>query len=208
MAIYNEILVGRFSRMLQKLFGMKGTQAAKQLSGEIYPSFPLFSGVENRYLEGWQRFAMTVVQVGAAANLTDVVLRNPAGSGVLAIVEEVLISNGVATTSYQISTGNATAGVDKAVVQAPQILDRRAGSQTGSALKLTSGTTLGGQIVGTVIKALVLPNPGIFLWPNDENQEIPLLPGDGFQVEEETVNQLIVVSLTWRQRSLEESEST
>ncbi len=38
MAIYNEILAARFSRFVQKLCGMKGASAMRQVAGELAPS--------------------------------------------------------------------------------------------------------------------------------------------------------------------------
>jgi hypothetical protein len=40
----------------------------------------------------------------------------------------------------------------------------------------------------------------------DENQEIPLLPGDSYVFYANTLNQVLAVSFFWRERILEESE--
>lgn len=207
MAGFNEILVGRFSKFIQKHFGMKGPQAVSTLSPDVMAAILFRNGVENLYLEGWQRFGMWTNQPGVASNLSECVLRNPATSGVLAVLEKVLVT--VPTTeTVHFDTGSALAGVDKGTVYTPQILDRRGGAQTGSALVLTSGSTLGGQIVGTTILGLaqLLANtPWDFIWY--ENEEILLLPGDGAQVEGETVNTALAVGWIWRQRPIEDSET-
>src|SRR5258707_13299714 len=89
MARFNEILVGRYNRFLQKLFSMKGGPPSAQLATEITPNLNLFNGIENRYLESWFRY-------GAAPGLAAVVganpgfrFRNPAGSNVIAMVEKL-----------------------------------------------------------------------------------------------------------------------
>src|SRR6266851_4747570 len=56
MARFNEILVGRYNRSLQKLLSMKGQAVMPQLASELQPTFSFFSGAENRYLESWERF--------------------------------------------------------------------------------------------------------------------------------------------------------
>ncbi len=80
MARYNEILVGRYNRRLQKLFSMKGEPPAPQLSTEIGTTLNLFSGIEERYLEGWAVFSLHVNNtVGAGVN-AGVRFRNPVAS--------------------------------------------------------------------------------------------------------------------------------
>src|SRR5260370_18480671 len=95
MARYNEILVGRYNRMLQKLFGMKGGVVAPQLASEISAAFPLFSGVENRYLESWNRFTSVVNQVALAGTPAQWQLRNTT-SNVIAVIEKLTISSSTA----------------------------------------------------------------------------------------------------------------
>ncbi len=74
MARYNEILVGRYNRFLQKLLSMKGPASMPQLAGELQATFPFFNGVENRNLEGWGRWATRGVQLGVAAVADSIVL--------------------------------------------------------------------------------------------------------------------------------------
>ena len=53
MAVFNEILVGRFNRALQKFTGIKGGPPAPTHSTEIMPVIPFPIGREFRYLESW-----------------------------------------------------------------------------------------------------------------------------------------------------------
>ncbi len=92
MARFNEILVGRYNRMVQKLLSMKGTATLVTFSDEAMAVLPLFYGAENRYLEGWDRFGVAVgTAAGAAGNRTVWRLRNPTNSNVVTVVEKILI---------------------------------------------------------------------------------------------------------------------
>ena len=68
MARFNEILVGRYNRLIQKLFGMKGDAALFQFSTEMMAVLPMFMGNENRYLESWTLFGLSLQQAAVAAN--------------------------------------------------------------------------------------------------------------------------------------------
>src|SRR5260370_12541687 len=96
MAQLNEILVGRVSRGLQKLFGIKGSSPVSTMAPEVMPIHPLFNGVENRYLDGWNRFGADFNQPAVAASQGGIRLRNPATSNVIAIFEKIAMANAVA----------------------------------------------------------------------------------------------------------------
>src|SRR5229473_5047766 len=96
MAVYNEILAGRFNRALQKLFGIKGPPAVPQLGGEIVPSVSMFYGVENRYLEAWERFGFQIVQAAVVGQAGSFRLRNPVNSGTIAVLEKITVWSGAA----------------------------------------------------------------------------------------------------------------
>src|SRR5260370_39141970 len=86
MAIFNEILEGRFNRGLQKLFAIKGGPPVRQLGGEIMPVHPLRSGVENLWLEGWNRFVAFTDLTSCVGQIVGVRMRNPIGSHVCAVL--------------------------------------------------------------------------------------------------------------------------
>src|SRR5882672_5728754 len=91
MAIFNEILVGRYNRALQKLLGIKGTSPVRQIAGEITPALAMFYGVDNRFLETWYRYAFTFDQPAIPGLTTAVRFRNPANSAIMAVLESVKI---------------------------------------------------------------------------------------------------------------------
>src|SRR5205085_6072826 len=86
MAKFNEILVGRFNTYLLKGMGMKGEPPAPQLAGEIVPSINLFHGTEDRFLEGWQIFAVTSDFTPGVGVFNKFRIRNPVNSGVVAVI--------------------------------------------------------------------------------------------------------------------------
>src|SRR5262249_21216739 len=91
MAIFNEILVGRFNRRLQKLTGIKGMAPAPQLSSEIMAVIPLFFGVENRALESWGRFSAFAAATGGAGQSAGFRIRIPGSTNVVVVIEKLLL---------------------------------------------------------------------------------------------------------------------
>jgi hypothetical protein len=104
MARFNEILVGRYNRLLQKLYSMKGPVPAPQLASEISTTFNLFNGPENRYLESWALFQRAIIFAAVAAQVNAVRLRNPAGSNVVGVVTLIQLATGAALDSVKRST--------------------------------------------------------------------------------------------------------
>lgn len=210
MAIYNEILSARFSRLVQRLFSMKGMQAVKQVSGEISTTLNLFSGVENRYLEGWNRFATAPNAAAAAANTGGIRVRNPVGSNVVIVLERIEVSEN-ANDNIAFRWGQATSDLATVLVLTGTRLDGRTATTIGPTAIVSTQNTA--PTVPTLTNQFTIAGPALlantayqYIW--NENQEIAILPGDAFQIEAGTVNQLIKSSLLWRERLLEESERT
>jgi hypothetical protein len=203
MARYNEILVGRYNRFLQKLFSMKGGPPSPQLASEIAPAFPMFNGAENRYLEGWDRFGFAnIIVAGGAGNNSQVRLRNPVGSNIIAVIERITFANPLAQNpSFELRV--LSTDLTSALVIPNSRLDARGrtgtaltGSfQNNAAVSFTLSLWNGNGAAGSTLDAIV-----------DENQEFPILPGDALTVKEGTLNQAVGVAIWWRERLLEESE--
>ena len=202
MARFNEILVGRYNRFLQKLFSMKGDAALFQLSSEMQSVFPFFSGVENRNLEAWDRFGQFVSQgAGGAGVLSAIRFRNPVGSNVIAVFEKITTSNvNAGAESMQVVIGPAT--TDEGTVLAPAASRLDARGRQNFSLILSKGTVAG---VGALIGQTVSLGSTTVDYLVFEEQEIPLLPGDALTFQG-TLNQSLDMSFTWRERLLEESE--
>ena len=213
MAVYNEILVGRFNRFLQKYLSMKGEPPARQLSTEIMAVFPLELGqsVELRTIGGWTRYAIAY-QVGPVAAVNSGFrFRMPAAANVVAVFEKLQFQSTVADTAPALT--QAPTATDLSTPKAGQRLDPR--GNTNSALIISAQTTT---------PALVGP-PIATIWQGDipaapaagslvdivtaDDQELTVLPGDALQFATSAVNTtLYLVSAIWRERQLEESERT
>ncbi len=208
MAVYNEILVARFNRALQKHFGMKGGPPAPQLASEIAPTVTMFYGAENRYLEGWNRFGNSaVINAGGAGNRSGFRIRNPKGSNVVAVIEKLTtIAAGTVDQpflSYSI-LDPGTLGVGTVVVVNTG-LDNR-GSPTPNlelSASVNTGSILGIQILQA---ALALNTSWEFIQFDD--QELPVLPNSGYTLYSNNLNQQVFYSILWRERVLEASEVT
>lgn len=204
MAIYNEILAGRYPRMWQKLFGMKGSAPTRQLGGEIMPVIQHFNGAENRFLELWNLFASATSQAAVAASFSTFQWRNPVGSNVVAVFEKITTSGATADAGGP----NLSIGFNPADLTTPLAATQRDGrvsllsSLIGSRQALGAVTPLAGSIW--------TPGPTnanfYFEAIAYEDQQIVLPPGFALRLLNQTANALNQASFFWRERHLEESE--
>jgi hypothetical protein len=203
MARYNEILVGRFNRGLQKLFGIKGEPPVPQIAGEIMAVHPLKNGVENRYLESWYKFGLGLLLTGGAGQ-TAFRFRNPVGSNVVAVFEKIAVEPQTATESVTIETQTTNLDLTTVVGLASNVsFDNRQPKAPSLIFSQDNVGPIGLSlarvsfvvIVNTVYDAIV-----------SENQELLLLPGDAMQVRGATVGETFAVTCWWRERFLEDSE--
>lgn len=202
MARYNEILVGRYARAVQKLFGIKGEVPVASLAGELGIVHQVFNGAENRYLEGWERFGVSGSQAaGGVGTRVGVRFRNPVGSNLMAVFEKLLFFSPVAgPADVPIITVDPIA-VDLPASQGAVRFDARgrghptligsSGTGTISANEVFQSGMLGGSFVEVITTDI---------------HEIPLLPGDALTMWAGTLNQAVLITAWWRERFLEESE--
>src|SRR5437763_11360751 len=108
MAKFNEILVGRYNRALQKLLGMKGEPPAPQLASEIAATLSFFYGAEMRFIESWNIYGINAEASAAVGNSSGVRLRNPAASNVIAVIQRLSIT-GAAADKPGLQLGQAVA---------------------------------------------------------------------------------------------------
>jgi len=208
-AVFNEILVGRFNRFMQKFLSMKGRASLRTLSDELFPVIPIFNGVENRVLESWNRFGLAFnLGANGAGNGSDFRFRNPAGSNVLSVIEKLSVNSTVAGT-MQIVRQVTTVDLGTLAVVTASRQDARALPQPTTILSVTQTgaiATIAGQ--QTIVLVPMQPTIPIYDVILNENQEITVLPGDAIEVNPGGVNIGEVVSIMWRERFLEESERT
>jgi len=209
MARFNEILVARYNRALQKLFGIKGDAPVPILASEIMPSWSLFAGIENRFLESWYRYGIGIdIAAGAAGKNGQVRLRNPANSNVVGVVEKVTMnSTAVLTFGVQLGQPNTDLGTLQAANQ-KQLDGRQSNAQSNLILSSDNTITGAGQIGGDIWDSQVAPNTAGAELIYEENQEVPILPGWCMAIVAKTAATEVQVSIWWRERFLEESERT
>lgn len=206
MAYHNEILVGRFNRALQKMFSMKGSAPAPQLSSDITAAFQFPLGNEFRYLESWFRFGRFLSAGPDAATVSGWRIRNPANSNVIAVIEKFLISVPTAAHAPFVDHGTIATDLGTVATLAQERWDPRGGPQP---VLIQSAQTVGPITSFGTVKANIAMAINSFIdLITDENQEMTILPGDGLQVRTGAINQTIQISCWWRERSLEESERT
>lgn len=205
MARYNEILVGRFARAVQKLFGMKGEVPIGSLAGELTVVHNFLSGVENRYLEAWDLYSAATRIAAVAANQSGFRLRNPASSNVMTVIEKLDVGFSGADSTGFASSG--TTNTDLAAVTTIPPLDSRS-KRSSSTVYSTQNTTVAipGLTGEVAIQEWNIAGVGNLQVIFDENQEFPLLPGSAIDVVSGPVNQELTVTIRWRERFLEESE--
>jgi len=208
MAIFNEILSGRYNRALQKIFAIKGSPPVRQLGGEVTPVHFLFSGVENRFLEQWNRFGMGVTIGAVAAQNSALQFRNPVTSGVVAVIERISFSE---IGADNIFVTQSTLDGPLAAAAGQRCLDNRPVKGSAVTLGAACQTTVGnniaitGGVIDVVSIQAAVDYPYLIM---DENQEITILPGDVLYLFTSNVNAQLRANLLWRERALEDSEKS
>jgi len=202
-ARFNEILVGRYNRMLQRLLSMKGGPPAPQLASEIQPQMDVEAlPVELRFLLGWHLYQTTVQQLASAANASGVQVRNPLTSGAVAVITSLQIQVG---SGEIIDITESFGGIT------PDLTNVFTGTRVDSRAKLNSilvpSSFAPAADLGLPIFAAVIPisqNPYEFI--NKEYDAIPMFPGHALRVVGSGLNVDLRVHFKWRERAIEEGE--
>jgi hypothetical protein len=205
MARYNEILVGRYNRFLQKLLSMKGGPPAPQLSSEINAGFVLTNGKENRWLEDFNDFGVNFFLVaGGAGNRGVMRLRNPAGSNVIAVLQRITLSNNDAST-IQPNLSFTNTNLDRSTLNTTSGLGEGRSTRASTCIASSQNNAVVA-ITGTVFYICTLgPNANQDVIVTD-GHELVLTPGIELNIFIQSTNQAGSCSLLWRERAMEESE--
>lgn len=176
-----------------------------QLASEMQPVMPFFSGVENRFLESWDRFGFAIVGAATVGQTDGVRLRNPTGSGVVAVLEKMRVSSAL-QQEIDVSVGPAAADLTTASFGGSVEARQRARSTSVPSSSVASpGALL------NIIDRVGVPGATAFAEVeliNTVDQELQILPGWGLQVQSTLNNANLSVSWLWRERALEDSELT
>jgi len=210
-AIYNEVLVGRYNRFIQRLLGIKGDAALRQIAGEIQPTMQVDDGLalENRFEIGWRSFVSVTQLAGSVGNAGHVRLRNPPGSGVIAVVEKLYAANAITGAADQALITRGPSPGSSNLTNAPFSGVNRDARQpaSGSTLVLSNETSLLGG--GAAIGYLNIPaNAGFLDFIFYEHQELVIKEDDQITVQSQVTNNQWTVGFMWRERPLEEGERT
>lgn len=206
---------GRWQRFLQKYFGIVGEVVASELAPEIYATLNIESFLDDDVLQGWNTFTGFIGTPTGAAAVTYNQIQNPAGSGVIVVVERVTVHTATtANLTIAVSLGDTLLATG---LKSCTSRDKRVSSPTGirtvSTAKLTGQNTgiAGGGAVGPILTPnLVSGATSRF----EDPAAYVLMPGDaqGYFACDSTgtgvnnTNQ--VLSVWWRERKLESSETT
>lgn len=212
--LFNEILAGRFNRGVQKLFNIKGGPPSPQLGSEIIPIFPLFSGNENRNLEGWQRFGAVFFNAASVGNVGVGRLRIPraqpgvsGGSLVVAVIEAItvtFIGNDSYNLAVQLQNSSDLGGGTAVVAARTGGLDNR--GQIASVASLTQVNAAPGIVTSNWDEVSGLAGTSLALI-RTVNDEITILPDMQLTIASSTANQINKFAIRWRERVMEESEA-
>jgi hypothetical protein len=202
--MFNAIGQPRFNSPLVRFFGMKiGGAAAPTLAPEIAPSFDVnqMDDPTLPWLRGEQLVSAVAAVSAAPANYSEAALRNPSGSGVIAIVEQLQM---LATGQIMIAKVQADAG-DLVSVQSPLARDTRWGG-------LASGLTIPVRFTSrnTSNTAPAAPYSWIgYGTPGNEMIDFPvvLAPGAELRLFCNTVNTAAYFTVLFRVRPLPNEET-
>lgn len=213
MAAFNEILVGRFNKGLNALFGIKSGAPAPSLAGDVTPVFSMDEQGRNdvRFLDSWYRYGIRVVSTPQAAAASACRLLNPQGSGVIAVIEKLKfeLENNAAAATVQVQYTNVSlspiASLDAVIfglsfdgrnVATPVLLPSQSQAVNPAALSTTIDDYAFAAAAGSqIFDILFLPS-----------QEFVLLPNTAIQFFCSTVNSTLHATFWWRERRLEDSE--
>ena len=199
MPLVNEVLAGRWNRLLQRVFNIQSETPSPQLASEIVPVFEIARGlIEDRFgsgtrIAGWGG-TVDASAVGVASSLR---IRNPANSGVLVILEHVQAVD-PASASNAFNLGVFLGNNDLAIPSTSFFRDLRADpSITHPAASVTRDNVLGAPGTPNRIgrQDTTAQSPA-FVYRG----ELVLPPGSFAQVWEDDLNTAYSTILYWRER--------
>jgi hypothetical protein len=197
----NEIQIGRFNGILHKLLDMKEGAPAPTLATDIFPMLGLeMDRPEWKFLAGENLAAGSRTDAAVAGQTSHVGLQNPAGSGVLVIVEKLILigasGNEMRVCMQQGTQADATGyGVKLDTRGWPSAT---AWTPVATLFDYTNATAIGTiatvQRIGPELQRIA---------------EYPMIlkPGTRCVVRQSAVNLACQVSFVWRERVLSPSET-
>ncbi len=202
MAVYNEILVGRFNRFLQKFLSMKGPASMNVLAPELQAQLAFLAGAESFLHQGWSLYSNAMgFGAGGAGNFATMRLRNPIPSNAIAVITGLFIETSGQTFDLSFNIVNSDLGA-----ATPSAAWDTRGETTVTNVSSAIFSALNG--VTSDLPFLLAVYNGTPGGANRITQEFPLLPGTSIQLRNTTANAAGIATIFWRERFLEESERT
>lgn len=194
----SKIEIGRFAERLRRSLGMAGVvEVAQELAPEISPVIVVEdNSADQQFLQGVRLCCTGAVQPAVVGVNTLFRFRNPVGSGVLAVFNQVMMSPTVTST---LLCGYGVAQVDLPTAAATGLRDRRWERGT------PSSTTIIGSRANNVAIAF---STAIFAvrvsanFPIIYNEPLILLPGETLEMGTTGLNLEIHLGNTWTERAL------
>lgn len=198
MPLFNQIGQPRWNSPLIRFFGMKiGSAAAPSLAPEIAPSFDVNQQDDPTlpYLRGEQVWSVGQQVAAVAAQFSEARISNPAGSGVIAVVDQICAFVGSSVCAYKliVDTGDLTS------VGNPYPLDSRIGL-VNSPIRFTYRTSAVAQVSAPYSWLSSANDPGPNMPP------IVLHPGYAICITHLVVNQTLWFSARFRFRAVPAEE--
>lgn len=201
-----DVWLAVLNRFVEKYLNVKGGPTVVDFSHQVQLQLPVLIGVEERYHQGWSRFAGTFGITGGAGQNAGAELHNPLGSNTIAVIERLSFSsNAAALVQFSVTFQAGPAGIaDLTTAQTPTNLDGR--STAGSSMVFSTSTNTvgfartlfrGAQVNGIETQMIVT-----------HDQEITLIPGSAALILDLTVADIGFFHFMWRERPLESSELT
>lgn len=207
MAAFNEIQVGRINGLLHKLLNMKEGAPAPQLAGDVVPILNVEAGYrpEYEFLQGSRIATGSARATGSVGNTSYAEMYNTPASGVLAVIEHVIVW---LDTSDNIKMGwrnntSLTPGTSIPATQGSrESRDNRSQAVANESCLLKVANPPGNQITNIVFR---LPQNNLTQY--DYPLNIVLAPGETWQIQNYTANIELQTQWFWRERTLEPSET-
>lgn len=158
-------------------------------------------GVDSRYLEGWNRYAIAVVVNALAANFSRTRIRNPPGSGIIAVLEQISYSPGTGADTPIIAYGATVTDLATLSTLTFSRMDPRGNPQPTC---IVSGNAQAAGGIPNLQRSVSSGATTDFI--TNPDQEIPLLSGQVIDVQSNVANTQSIVTFMWRERVLEQSE--
>lgn len=202
----SSLYVARLNRFVERIFNVKGGPAVVDIDPTVHFEVQFKSGVEDRYLQGWERFAVNLSVTGGAAQTGAIQFRNPAGSNVLIVFEKIMITAlTVADTPTLQRSGPNTTDLPTVVALTNNRMPDGRGRSTPSVIASTSTNATGTGL--SMARASLAINANYDFIQNEEMQ-IPVLPDNAVSIISNTSAAQLMTSWFWRERGLETSELT